>query len=365
MHYVHTSSTHSTQVCLSLIRGIQGLLEERIFPVWYQKLSVLCNENCLSAWVLISRPPWQPTCTCLDRGEPEGPWTAALGGKTLHKSSIYPWWALHGSLTAGNKDTVCEGISEEMPSQPVVPGQERTAVHHTAALCNMMLKHGCIHQQSSVTRGRSCNISNRGFTHYKILPMWVTESWASAAPQKHRLAVSLIFWWRLCRFKCGDSAIEKYDGASCFMKCEPSVTSLTGLWIVKPGVWLRRPSCFFLNQKLHIWILMHNNRRTGGSVSNISFYHSFKGDHHCSASSAWLYTVSASATHLLHSITTLHHWPHINQGRPSILNRGTMFQLTLRLHSRKLKTTEWDQKLSLNQFSSVINQASWNFGLFS
>lgn len=127
-----------------------------------------------------------------------------------------------------------------MPSQPVVPGQERTAVHHTAALCNMMLKRGCIHQQSSVTRGRSCNISNRGFTRYQILPMWVSESWASAALQKHRLAVSLIFWWRLRRFKCGDSAVEKYDGASCFMKCEPSVTSLTGLWIVKPGVWLRR-----------------------------------------------------------------------------------------------------------------------------
>lgn len=83
----------------------------------------------------------------LSRRVPEGLWTAAQRGKTLDKSSFYPWWALHGSLTAGNKDTVCERISKEMPSQPVVPGQEHTAVSHTAPrsrrcsllCCSMML----------------------------------------------------------------------------------------------------------------------------------------------------------------------------------------------------------------------------------
>ncbi len=135
MHYVHTSSRHSTQVCLVLICCIQGCLEKHIFLTWYLQFAVLCNEKLSLNLNVHFSLPWQPTCTCLGRRVPEGPWTAAQRGETLDKSSIYPWWALHGSLTAGNKDTVCERITKEMPSQPVVPGQEHTAVGHTAPRC--------------------------------------------------------------------------------------------------------------------------------------------------------------------------------------------------------------------------------------
>lgn len=56
-----------------------------------------------------------------------------LTWKNSQQRCIYPWRELHGSLTTGNKDTVCERISKEMPSQPVVPAQEHTAVGHTGA----------------------------------------------------------------------------------------------------------------------------------------------------------------------------------------------------------------------------------------
>lgn len=44
------------------------------------------------------------------------------GAQTLQKQ-LYPQWVLHGSLTAGNKDTVCEGISMKTPPLPVVRGR--------------------------------------------------------------------------------------------------------------------------------------------------------------------------------------------------------------------------------------------------
>lgn len=153
MHYVHTSSTHSSQVCLVLIRHVQGLLQIHFFffSTWYLKLArASIMKNCLSSWMCISRCP--DSRHALARAEEclRGCGQLLRGVKTLDKSSIYPWWALHGSLTAGNKDTVCERISKEMPSRPVVPGQERTAVSHTAP---------------GSTR---CSVLPRGFQHWII-----------------------------------------------------------------------------------------------------------------------------------------------------------------------------------------------------
>lgn len=121
------------------------------FSTWYLKLArASIMKNCLSSWMCISRCP--DSRHALARAEEclRGCGQLLRGVKTLDKSSIYPWWAPHGSLTAGNKDTVCERISKEMPSRPVVPGQERTAVSHTAP---------------GSTR---CSVLPRGFQHWII-----------------------------------------------------------------------------------------------------------------------------------------------------------------------------------------------------
>ena len=109
------------------------------------------------------------------RREPEGLRTAAQRGKTLHKAAFihggHCMGIQHGSLTAGNKGTVCERISKEMPSQPVVPGQEHTAVSHTAPqsrrrflLCCCMMLHTHKHLTNSTRSvtaqpGKSCQYS--------------------------------------------------------------------------------------------------------------------------------------------------------------------------------------------------------------
>lgn len=127
-------SMYSTQVCLALIGCIQRLFEKNYFSVSFLKSAVQHNENCLSTWMFISHRPDSRHALGLLSRRAWGAVDSCSEGKNSDKAAFIHGGRCmgiqHGSLTTGNKDTVCERISKEMPSQPVVPGWEHTAVNH-------------------------------------------------------------------------------------------------------------------------------------------------------------------------------------------------------------------------------------------
>lgn len=117
MHYVHTSSTHSTQVCLALIRCIQGLLEKHIFSTWYLKLSVLCNENCLSTWMLISRRPDSRHALAWAEERRRGCGQLLSGVKLSTKAAFIHGGRYMGAWPLEIKTQYVRDYPKEMPSQ--------------------------------------------------------------------------------------------------------------------------------------------------------------------------------------------------------------------------------------------------------
>lgn len=66
MHYVHTSSTHSTQVCLSFNLLHTGASWEKYFFIMISKIGLCAIMKTVSqlecSFLALA---WQPTCTCL------------------------------------------------------------------------------------------------------------------------------------------------------------------------------------------------------------------------------------------------------------------------------------------------------------